>query len=79
MGVWFGVTLVISKEINNYFKKKKVKETVSRYPRFVTDIIYGKSAIRYVLSIVINFNIFAIGIYYSPFYSLITTATGWTP
>jgi hypothetical protein len=79
MGAWFGVTLVISKEINNYFKRKEVKKAVLRYPRFVTNIIYGKSTVRYVFSILINFNIFAIGMYYSPFYSLITIATGTTP
>jgi D-alanyl-lipoteichoic acid acyltransferase DltB (MBOAT superfamily) len=79
MGAWFGVTLVISKEIDNYFKKKEVKKAVSHYPEFVADIIYRKSMIRYIVSIVINFNIFALGMWYSPFYTLITMTSGRTP
>ena len=70
MGVWFGVTLVISKEVNNYFKRKEVKKAVCRYPQFITNIIYGKSTIRYIISVVINFNVISLGLWYSPLYKL---------
>lgn len=72
MGVWFGITLIISKEINNYFKKSEVKKLISLWPSFLRDIIYGNSMARYMANVIINFNIISFGLWYSPFYKLLT-------
>jgi len=75
MGAWFGITLVISKSVNNYFKRKEVKKAISRFPQFIAHIVYGKSMIRYIVSIVINFNVISFGMWYSPLYKLMTMVT----
>ena len=74
MGAWFGVTLVISKRVNDYFRSKEVKKVISRCPPFLNHIIYGKSMIRYLTNVIINFNIISFGLWHSPFYKLLTMA-----
>lgn len=72
MGAWFGITLVISKNISTFFKKKKIKLIVSQCPQFIFNIVYGHSIIIWIMNVIINFNIFAFGLWYSPFYKIIT-------
>lgn len=72
MGVWFGSTLVLEKYVTDFFKKKSVKKTLSNYPRFIFNLIYGKNTVRYVASVMLNFNIIAVGLWFSPLYLLIT-------
>jgi len=71
MGMWFGITLVISKTVSGYFKRKDVKCIISRAPRFIGNLVYGNSMILYIFNVIVNFNICAFGLWYSPLYKLI--------
>jgi len=71
MGVWFGGTLVISKLITNFLKKRNIKDYISQNVNFFYNILYGKSTIGYLFNVIVNFNIFAFGLAQSPLYRLL--------
>jgi D-alanyl-lipoteichoic acid acyltransferase DltB (MBOAT superfamily) len=68
MGAWFGSTLALSKILGNYLKQKKIKKQLSVLPEWIYNIFYGKSMIGYSFIVFINFNFYALGFAYSPFY-----------
>lgn len=71
MGVWFGGSLVISKIITDFLKRKHVKSYVSLNLKLLYNVLYGKSSVRYVFNVIINFNLFAFGLAHSPLYKLL--------
>lgn len=71
MGVWFGGSLVVSKMLTDFLKQKKVKSYITLNWKIFYNALYGKSKVRYVFNVVVNFNLFAFGLAHSPLYRLL--------